>query len=164
MIVKSCSALLAASVLFVGLAGLLIRFVCRLLRSNREQILATVALLPELEVTVPRPGEMVLLIETPRFDSDYHNFEFEVIEKTTGRSTRIKYDYLRAQGSVYGVTTKRVPLGRLTAQSAGPFLVRVSGLQTGRDYSGSRVIFSRPYLGRMVGQILAIVFCGIGML
>lgn len=164
MIIKSWSMLVLASALFFVFACLLVRVVLRLLRSNREQILATAALLPEQEVTIREPGEVLLLIETPRFGSDYRNFEFEVTEKATGQSTKIKYDYLRAQGAVYGVTTARVPLGRITAQRAGAFLVRASGLQTGKDYSSSRVMFSRPYLGRMVGQILGIVVFGIGML
>jgi hypothetical protein len=164
MIIKSWSILILASVLFLTFAGLLLRVVLRMLRSNREQILATAALLPEQEVTIREPGEIVLLLEVPRFGSDYRNFEFEVIEKATGQSTRIKYDFLRAQGAVYGVTTMRVPLGRMTAQRAGEFLVLISGLQTGKDYSSSRVMFSRPNLGRMVGQILGIVVFGIGML
>jgi hypothetical protein len=52
----------------------------------------------------------------------------------------------------------------MTAQHGGAFLVRVSGLQTGKDYSSSGLVFSRPYLGRMVGQILGTVVCVIGML
>ena len=164
MIVKSWSMLALASVLFVTFGRVLTQFVVRLLRSNREQMLATAALVPEQELTIREPGEVVLLLETPRFGSDFRNFEFEVVEKATGQTTKMKYDYIRAQGAVYGVTTMRVPLGRMTAQHAGMFLVHVSGLQTGKDYSGSRVMFSRPYLGRMVSQILGIVVCGIGAL
>lgn len=164
MIVKSWSTLFLASVVFVTLVYGLIRFVMKLLRSNREQILATAALVPEQELTLREPGEIVLLLETPRLGSDYRNFEFEVVEQATGRTTKLKYDYLRAQGAVYGVTTMRVPLGRMTAQQGGTFLVRVAGLQTGKDYSRSRIMFSRPYLGRMVSQIIGIIFCGIGML
>src|SRR6266850_8176015 len=58
----------------------------------------------------------------------------------------------------------RVARGRMTTQQRGVFLVRVSGLQTGKDYSGWRLMFARPYLGGMVGQILCIVVCAIGML
>lgn len=164
MIVKSWDLLVLASVLLVTFGGLLVRFVRQLVRSNRDQILAVAALLPEQEVTISEPGEILLLLETPRFGSAFRNFQFEVVEAATGQSTRMKYEYLRAQGAVYGVTTMRIPLGRMTAQQAGIFLVRVFGLQAGTDYSTSRIMFSRPYLGRMVGQILGIVVCGIGML
>ena len=156
--------LILASVLFLTLGGLLIRFVRRLLRSNREQILVSAALMREQEVTIREPGEIVVLLEVPRFGSDFRNFEFEVIDQATGQSTKMKYEYLRAQGAVYGVTTMRVPMGRMRVQHGGALLVRISGLQTGKDYSGSRLMFSRPYLGRMVGQILGIVVCAIGML
>ena len=76
----------------------------------------------------------------------------------------MKYEYMRAQGAVYGVTTMRVPLGRMTAQRAGAYSMRVTGLQAGKDYSACRILLSRPYLGRMVLQIIGIVICGVGML
>ncbi len=164
MIVKSWSVLLVASFLFVALSCLLTWITIRFLRSNRDQVVATGRLLPEQELTIREPGELVLLLETPRLGSDYRNFEFEVVEQATGEKTEMKYSYARAQGAVYGVTTMRVPLGRMLAQRAGPYLVRVAGLQIGKDYSGSRILFSRPYLGRMVLQILGIVVCAIGML
>ncbi|HEY1770847.1 MAG TPA: hypothetical protein VGG02_11410 [Chthoniobacterales bacterium] len=164
MNVKSWSLLLGASILFVAFAVALIWVVMRLLRSNREQILATAPLLPEQEVTIRAPGEMILLIETSRFDTDYRNLEFEVLEKTTGRSTKLKYGYMRGQGAVHGVTTMRVPIGNVIAQSPGAFVVRVTGLEPGRDYTRSRMLFSRPYLGRMALQIIGIVLCAVGML
>jgi len=164
MIVKSWSILVLASLLFVILACVLTQFVMRLLRSNREQILATGALVPEQQLIVREPGDVVLLLETPRLGSAYWKFEFDIREEETGQTTKLKYDYMRAQGAVRGVTTTRVPLGRIMAHQAGAFLVRVSGLEADKDYSGSRVMFSRPYLGRMVAQILGIVICGIGML
>jgi hypothetical protein len=164
MNVKSWSLLLGASILFVAFAVALIWVVMRLLRSNREQILATAPLLPEQEVTIRAPGEMILLIETSRFDTDYRNLEFEVLEKTPARSTKLKYGYMRGQGAVHGVTTMRVPIGNVIAQSPGTFVVRVTGLEPGRDYARSRMLFSRPYLGRMALQIIGIVLCAVGML
>jgi len=164
MIVKSWSVLLVASFLFLALSCLLTWLAIRFLRSNRDQVLATGRLMPEQELTIREPGELVLLLETPRLDSDYRNFEFEVVERATGEKTKMKYSYARAQGAVYGVTTMRVPLGRMIAQRAGSYLVRVLGLQIDKDYSSSRILFSRPYLGRMVLQILGIVVCAVGML
>ncbi len=158
MIVKSWSTLILASVVFVTLLCGLLSFVMKLLRSNREQIFATAALVPEQEVTIGESGEIVLLLEVPRFGSDYRNFEFEVVEQATGQTTTMKYDYLRAQGAVYGVTTMRVPLGRMTAQQAGTFLARVAGLQMDKDYSRCRIMFSRPYPGRRVGRLSASSF------
>jgi hypothetical protein len=134
------------------------------LRSNRKQILATGALVPEQALEIGEPGDLVLLLETPRFGSEYRNFEFEIIEQATGAATKMKYDYARAQGATYGVSTARVPFGRMTAQRTGAYLVRVAGLQSGHDYSRYRIFLSRPYLGRLVAQIIGIVICGVGML
>ena len=58
----------------------------------------------------------------------------------------------------------RVPLGRVIVERPGSYLVRVGGLQEGADYARCRIMFSRPYLGRMVLQIIGIVICAIGML
>jgi len=162
--VQSWNILILASAVFVSLGLGLIWCVLRLVRSNRDQVLATGALTPEQNLTIREPGEVLLLVEVPRFGSDFRNLEFELTEQATGQGRKMKYEFVRGQGAVYGLTTMRVPLGRMTAPRAGVYLVRVSGLQTGKDYSGSRVLLSRPYLGRMVGQILGIVVCAIGML
>jgi hypothetical protein len=164
MIVKSGSILILASGMFVALAGVLIWIVVRLLRSNRNQVLATGALVPDQELQIREPGELVLLLETPRFGSEHRNFEFEIIEQATGAAAKMKYDFARAQGATYGVSTMRVPLGRMIAQRAGAYLVRVAGLQSGKDYSRYQLLLSRPYLGRLVLQIIGIVMCGVGML
>lgn len=156
--------LVAAGTVFFILGSLLVWVVARLLRSNREQFVAIGPLAAEQEFTIREAAVLVLLVEVPRFGSDFRKFEFEVVEKATGQSTKMSYDFVRAQGAVYGVTTMRVPLGRITVQRPGPYLVRIVGLQPGTDYARSRIMFSRPYLGRMVLQIIGIVLCAIGML
>jgi len=96
MIVKSWGVLLLASSLFLALSCLLTWLAIRFLRSNRDQVLATGALMPEQELTISEPGELVLLLETPRLSSDYRNFEFEIVEQATGEKARMKYGYARA--------------------------------------------------------------------
>jgi hypothetical protein len=150
--------------MFVTLGCVLVWIVARLVRSNRAQLLASGALVQEQEFSIPDPGEVVLLLETPRFGSDYRNFEFELVENATGNRTKMKYDFVRAQGAVYGVTTMRVPIGRLTVPQAGACTLRVMGLQADKDYSNYRIFLSRPYLGRMVLQIVGIVLVAVGML
>src|SRR2546423_2325689 len=162
--VKSWNVLILASLSFVALSGLLIWIVLRLLRGNRNQLLATGPLLPSQELTIPEPGELLLLLETPRFGSDYRDFEFEDTEKETGRTTKMKYNFARASGTTYGVTTMRVPLGRMIAPRAGAYLIRIARLQSDKDYSRSRLFLSRPYIARMVLHIIGIVVCGVGML
>ena len=164
MIIKSLPLLIAACAAFLVLGSLLIWVVARFLRSNREQLVAVGPLVEEQEFAIGEPAQLLLIIEVPRIGSEFREFVFEVIEKATGQSIRLSYSYVRAQGAVYGVTTMRVPLGRITVQRPGPFLVRVAGLRPGTDYSRSRIMLSRPYLGRMVLQIIGIVICAIGLL
>ncbi len=162
--VKSLPLLVAASTAFLGLGGVLAWVVARLLRSNREQLVASGPMTAEQEFMLREPAALLLLVEVPRFGSDFRQLEFEVIEQATGQATKLRYDFVRAQGAVYGVTTMRVPLGRIMVQRPGSYLVRINGLQRDTDYSRSKIMFSRPYLGRMVLQIIGIVLCAIGML
>ena len=164
MPIKSLPLLVGASAIFLTLGALLVWVVVRLLRSNRTQLVASGPLLAEQEFAIRDPAELMLLVEVPRFGSNFRELEFEVVEKATGQSQKMRYDFLRAQGAVYGVSTMRVPLGRVVVRRSESYLVRVAGLQPGADYSGSRIMLSRPYLARMVFQIIAIVVCAIGML
>ncbi len=164
MMMKSWPLFDLAAVTFFAFAALEIWFVRRLLRGNREQVLASVPIQAEQEINVVKAGEIVLLLEVPRFGSDFRQFHFAFAEEATRRTTEMQYNYLRAQGAIYGVTTMRVPIGRLTIEKPGVLHLSISSLDPNKDYSGSRVILSQPYLGRMIRQILGIVFCGIGML
>ncbi len=164
MPIKSLPLLIAASATFITLGSLLIWVIARLLRSNRKQLVAGGPLVAEQEFAIREPAELLLLVEVPRLGSNFRELDFEVIEKTTGRSTRMRYNYLRAQGAVYGLTTMRVPLGRIAVPAPGVYVVRIAGLQPGADSLGSRIMLSRPYLARMILQIIGIVICAIGML
>jgi hypothetical protein len=138
--------------------------VASLLRSNCKQIVAAGPFATEQEFALREPGALLLMVEVPRFGSNFRELEFEVIDKATAQSTKLRYDFVRAEGAVYGVTTMRVPLGRIRVQRPGQYLVRIAGLQSDADYSRSRIMFSRPYLGRLALQIIGIVICAIGML
>jgi hypothetical protein len=162
--VKSWPLLIAASAGFVVFGFLLVAVITSLVRSNRRQIVATGPLVAEQEFELKEAQPLLLLVEVPRLGSGFRNLEFQVTETATGRVTSLSYNFLRAQGAVYGVTTMRVPIGRVEMAPPGSYLVRVLGLQTGADLSRSRIMLSRPYLGRMVAQIIGIVVCCIGLL
>ena len=164
MEIKSLPLLLGAGVAGLIFLSLLVRVIAALLRSNRKQIVATGPLIEEQEFELGEASPLLLMVEVPRFGSDFRQLQFEVVEQASGQVTRLSYDFLRAQGAVYGVTTMRVPIGRLPFVQPGRYLVRVLGLQPRTSYSSSRIMLSQPYLGRMVLQIIGIVICAIGLL
>ena len=163
MVIKSFGLLTLAVALFLLLGTALVWFVIHLVRGNQNSLLAAMALAPEQEVRVEAPGEVVLLMEVPRLATDFRDFQIEVIDRQSGKGTNMKYQYLTAQQTVYGFTTMKVPFGRMTTTQPGAYLVRVSGLQPGKDYSNYHLLLSRPYLGRMAFQIVGIVVSGMGM-
>jgi hypothetical protein len=150
--------------LFVLLGIGMVWSIVSLVRSNSSDILATVPVVPEQEINLPSAGDALVMLEVPRVGSDFRNFQIELVERQTGQAVTMKYSYVTAQGAVYGFSTMQVPFGRVQAARAGIYQVRIVGLQAGNDYSSHRLMLSRPYMGRMVMQILAIVFCGVGML
>jgi hypothetical protein len=163
MELRSLPLLTVASIAFVAFAILLIFAVAALLRSNKRQLVATGRLVAEQEFDLPAVP-LLLLLEVPRFGSNFRDLEFDLIGQPTGKVITLSYNLLRAQGAVYGVTTMRVPIGRLTVEQPGLYLLRVNGLPAGAENTDSRILFSRPYLARMILQIIAIVLLAIGLL
>jgi hypothetical protein len=164
MAVRSWGILIGASAGLVVLACLVGWLALRLIRSNRDQLLASGALVPEQQLTIPAARDVILLLETPRMQTNYSQLAFELVDQATGAGTTMRYDYARAQGAVHGMSTMRIPFGRMTVKEAGTYSVRVSGMEAGTNYAGWRIVLSRPYLGRMVLQIVGIVFCAVGAL
>ncbi|HEY2987743.1 MAG TPA: hypothetical protein VGL11_08450 [Candidatus Binatia bacterium] len=161
---KSQGLVAVAVIGFLLFAAALIWFVSRLVRSTRADVLATFPVAPEQEVNLPALGEVLLMVEAPRFSKDYMEFQFELVEKQTGRSTRVGYHVMQNRGAVYGVKTMRVSFERMTLPQAGAYVIRAHGLQAGKDYSDYRVMLSRPFMGRLVFQIVGIILCAGGML
>jgi hypothetical protein len=146
--------------LFIGLVW----SVASLVRSNSRDLLASAPMVPQQEISLPSTGDVLVMMEVPRMGSDFRTFQIELVQKQTGQATAMSYSYVTAQGATYGFSTMQVPFGRMPSARAGVYLVRIARLQPGKDYSNHRLILSRPYVARMVRQILAIVFCGVGML
>ncbi len=155
-------ALPSAAFVLLGIA--LVWSIVSLVRSNSRDILASLSVIPQQEINLLATGDVLVMMEVPRMGSDFRNFQIELIEKHSRQSVVMKYAFVTAQGAVYGISTMQVPFGRMPAARAGTYLVRIAGLQPGKDYSSHRLMLSRPYMGRMVLQILAIVFCSVGML
>lgn len=152
------------AVTFVLLGIGLVWCVTNLVRGNRSDTLASGSIIPQQEITLAVSGDVVVLMEVPRTAADFRGFQIDLVEKQTGQvASTMKYCVVTAQGTVYGVTTMKVPFGRIPLR-ASAYVVRIAGLQMGQDYSNYRLEFSRPYLGRMALQIVGIVLCGVGML
>jgi hypothetical protein len=135
----------------------------KMVKGNRDDILVSAPVRPEQEIRLPAAGAVLLLLESPRMATDYRAMQVELEEKQSGQKVTMNYSLMTAQGAVYGLTTVKVPFGRLSVRP-GAYIARIHGLQAGHDYSGYRLMISRPYIGRMTLQIIALVLCGAGML
>jgi len=151
MMIKSWTWLWVAGAALVFFGSALAWLAMLLLRGNRSDVMAMLPLAPEQNVELRAAGEVLLRIEV-------------LVEPQTGKITTMTYNPLTASGAVYGTTTMKVPIGRMTATLPGSHIVRVAGMTAGKDYSAYRLMLSRPYLGRMIFQIVGIVTCGVGTL
>jgi hypothetical protein len=164
MMVKSWSLLAAAVAVFTLLAIGLVYCVAHLVGDNRGDTLVSAALVPQQEINLPGAGEVVVLVQLPQLATGFSDLQIELTEKGSGNTQAMKYSYASAQGAVHGFDGVKMRFGRMTVPREATYMARVSGLSPGKDYSNCRLIFSRPYLGRMTLQIVGIVVCGVGML
>jgi len=162
--VKSWNLLTVAGIVFILLAIGLVCCVVRLVKGNRGDTLLSAALLPQQEINLPGAGEVVVLVQVPQLASGLSDLQIELTEKGTGSTQVMKYSYASTQGAVHGFDGVKMRFGRMQVPRETTYVARVSGLSPGKDYSNYRLIFSRPYLGRMALQIVGIVACGVGML
>ena len=117
MEIKSLPLLIAAGVGVLIFGSLLVWVIARLLRSNRQQLMAAGPFTREQEFELPLALTVLLMVEVPRFGSDFRNLQFQVVEKATGQATNLRYSIGRGSGAVYGVTTMRVPIGRVVVSA-----------------------------------------------
>jgi hypothetical protein len=164
MLIKSTLALVAAGVALVAFGLGAGWMALRLIRGNRAAVIASLPLVPEQTVRVEAQGELVVSIEVPRLATDFRQWEFEVVETSAQRVHRMKWGGPRATGKVSGISTVKIPLGRVTLAQADHLAVRVEGLAADGDYSAYHVVLARPHLARIALQVLGLVFCGVGML
>ena len=136
----------------------------RLIRSNRAAVVATMPLLPEQTVAVESPGELVVSIEVPRMSTEYRQWEFEIVEDNSKQTHTMKWGGPRSTGAITGISTIKVPIGRLTVARPDRLTIRVKGLASDVNYSTYHLVLARPHLARMALQITSLALCGVGTL
>ena len=157
---------------WLAVAGVAFVFFCvgagwmalRLIRSNRTAVIATLPLLAEQTIEVESSGELVVSIEVPRMATDYREWEFEIVEAGSGQRHLMRYGGPRSTGAVAGISTIKIPIGRLNLAQPGKLTVRVKGITFDTNYSTYHIILARPHLARMALQIAGLVLCGVGTL
>ena len=149
-----------ALVLFAIGAG---RMALLLIRGNRDATISTLPVVPEQTVAITSPGELVVSFEVPRLTTDYREWKLEVREDSTQRIHRMEWGGPRATGAVTGISTIKIPVGRLTLAKPESLTLRMSGLAAGVS-AEAHIILARPHLARMAVQIVGIVICGVGTL
>ena len=153
---------IAAMVCLICIAGAIF-FALGVYRTATSAAIATLPVDRASQFALDSAGEIVIEVETPRLADEYRAFEIEVVETSSGQVSRFAYRASLVRTESYGVTTMKVPFGRMPAR-AGTYLARVHHIREGADHANTHLVISRPYAGRLAGQIVALVLCSAGAL
>ena len=164
MTIKSGTGVALASVAFVFFSVGAGWIALRLIRSNRAAVISMLPLVPEQSVAVAAPGELVVSVEVPRLTTEYRQWEIEIAERKSQRVHSMKWGGPRATGAVTGLSTIKIPIGRINLLQSDTLTVRVKGLVSPDAGETSQLVFARPHLARMALQIVGLVIGGVGTL
>ena len=107
-----------------------------------EDIVPAVPIAAEQVVAFPQAGEVALTLDARLGSMAFMGVSFELVAAQTGRPVPGRVKLFRfTQTALDGRT--RLQYGRYAIPAAGRYLLRMKGLEDGRDYSRAAVSFTR---------------------
>src|SRR5205085_1335099 len=119
----------------------------------------------EQGVTFTAPGDVILNLEGRTLTPSGGGLHFTLFRVDAGPGSAIPLRSVMFRTEVSSASRARLELYAFTLPSPGPYVLRVSGLEPERDYSGDAIVFTRP-VGASVTQhvfmllVLGAVFVG----
>ncbi len=144
----------------IVLAALLIYLVIRLIGVLRGAVVASVPLAAESEVAFDATGPMLLHGEGPRLSTAFRNLDFSLADVETGQEVVLSGILFKQSSS--GLRKTRLTLRSFTLDTDGTYCLSVQGASDSGGLPDHSIVFTRDRRSRVVGLIVAIVFCGIG--
>jgi len=124
-------------------------------RSTRHAVIASLPVIPEQTLLLPRSDRYVLLTEGRLGERALGNLSFSVTSEADGRELRIAP--VNAPSSATSLDgTVRLVLFSFSAR-AGRHAIRTLGMDPERDYRQNRIIIARQSRGQLTVRILALV-------
>jgi hypothetical protein len=146
--IVGCAAGIAALVSLIG----------RLRRLLRERLECRLPVVPTQAFEFQRPGEKCLHIEGPRFTTAFARVSFALRDQATGEAVPLRRAFFRA--TTGGVSRARLLTHRCTIKHAGRYELLTFGIREGADPAPLAIVFTGPYVGKMIALILGLVLAG----
>jgi hypothetical protein len=151
--------LITVPVAVAGLALLLI-FVRRLVKAHRAELVLSIPLLAEQEITLETAGDFLLNAEGPRLTRAFAGLDYELHALSSTSAVPLKPLLIPYTSS--GFSRARLSLRRFEIATPGRFRLTVSGLSNPAVARGNNLVVTHDRRGGIVGIIVVVVFSAIG--
>ena len=128
-------------------------------RSTRHTVIASLPVIPEQSLLLPRSDRYVLLTEGRLGERALWDLRFSVTSEASGRELRVAS--VNAPSSATSLdSTVRLELFSFSA-TAGRHGIRTLGMDPERDYRQNRIVIARQSRGQLAVRIVALVVASI---
>lgn len=128
-------------------------------RSTRHTVIASLPVIPEQSLLLPRSERYVLLTEGRLGERALGDLRFSVTSEADGRELRIAPVNAASSATSLGGTV-RLELFSFSA-TAGRHAIRTLGMDAERDYRQNRIVIARQGRGQLAVRIVALVVTSI---
>ena len=151
--------LLATIPLFVGGIVAIVRLAVGLVRSTRESVVASLPVVSEQSLALPRSDRYAILAQGRLGERGLGDLRFSVTADSTGRELRMAPVYVRSSATSLDGTVK-LELFSFSAE-AGRHTIRVLGMDPARDYRQNRIVIALQSRGQLAVRIVALVLTSV---
>ncbi len=130
-------------------------FIIKLVRLVRRATILRVPILEKQNIEFTEAGRVVLCIEGSLFTTRFRNLGYELSMRNGERISAITP---LLPGKTSSFSRARIQIQSYEIPTPGFYVLRIKGLEADQqDDSDHQIVFTRPYIGRMVGYIIGIV-------
>lgn len=141
---------------------LLLIILIKLVNKMKRAELLSVPLARETLVEFEEAARFQLHLASPRFTTALAGLVISLLNESNDQAARMSRSVVPLSSS--GLSEVRVSYGVVVISEAGRYVLGVRGLEGGRDYTGCRILVTRPYTLYAVTCIIGIVLAGGGFI
>jgi hypothetical protein len=134
--------------------------VASLLRTVRSSVDVRVPIRSKQRVTFDRAGDVILNLEGRTLTPSAGGLRFALLPADAAGASAIPMRRVRFRTGVSSASRARLDLYAFTLPAAGPYTLRISGIDPARDYSADAIVFTRPFRSAFVFHILSLITLG----
>lgn len=136
-------------------------FVWRLIDTHRSELVLSVPLLADQEISIEATGSYLLNAEGPRATRAFGGLDYQLTDLSD--QSRVSLGTIVVPYTSSGISRSRLSVRTFEVEKPGRFRLSVSGLSDPSVADRNNLVVTRDRRGRKVGAILLVVFSAIGL-